>query len=106
MAPETVEEIREHPRPCPMLDAVEHFRARVLQDALADALAATWRRRAAQMEDARPRAGDFKGKARRDDTAQRWLRLTQAAKLCRHRADISPLQDHPEVAEAMGSDAA
>lgn len=72
---------------------VEHFRARVAQDALTDATAAFWRRRAADLEDARPREGDYPGKATEGALALRWMHLTQAANLCRHRADISPLQD-------------
>lgn len=83
----------------PKIDA-DHFRLRVLQDALQDALASAYRWRATQMEEARPRAGDYRGKATRDEVAQRWLRLTEAAKLCRHRAEIAPLQDlDPELVE-------
>jgi hypothetical protein len=40
---------------------VEHFQHRVIQDALAEATAAYWRRRADQFDAAQPRPGDYLG---------------------------------------------
>lgn len=42
---------------------VDHFRTRVLQDAMTDATADYWRRRARSFEAALPRPGDFTGGA-------------------------------------------
>lgn len=43
------------------IDAGEHLRRRVVQDAMTDALARTWTRRADQLADALPRPADHPG---------------------------------------------
>ena len=68
---------------------VEHFRARVVQDALAEADAAYWLRRADAFDAARPRRGDFHGRASRQELAQRDQRLAETAAACRARAAVS-----------------
>ncbi len=65
-----------------------HFLHRVLQDAFADASAAQWLRRAEQLEAARPRPGDFTGRATPAELAERSRRLTAAAEACRARAQL------------------
>lgn len=67
-------------------DAFDHFAYRVMQDAWADATAAYWRRRAEQLEAARPRPGEYAGRASIDDLRAQWQRLTDAAQACRARA--------------------
>lgn len=68
---------------------VEHFRIRVAQDALADATAAFWRRRAAEFRAAAPRPGDFLGRATRTELSEAWQRCMRLAELCEHRAGLS-----------------
>lgn len=85
-----------------MLD-IGHFRARVLQDALAEATATYWLHRAAALEDARPRGTDRPGRATPDQLAAADARLAQAAALCRHRAGIARYQTatSEEVSQAL-----
>lgn len=68
---------------------VDHFRTRVLQDALTQATSAYWLRRAATLEAARHRPGvDFRGRASDDELRVRWVELTAAAAACRARAAV------------------
>jgi len=75
----------------PRID-VDHFGARVLQDALAEATAAYWRKRAADYERARSRPGDYQGQATAAQIAVADARLTAQADACRARA-AAALQD-------------
>jgi hypothetical protein len=83
---------------------LDHFAARMLQDALTSGLAATWRRRELALLAARPNESDWHGKASREELRERWERLTEAATACRRAADLA---DHmgggifPEVWEAL-----
>ncbi len=71
---------------------VEHFRARVVQDALTEATGAYWLRRSEVFEAARHRPGvDYPGAASLDDLRERWVTLTETAQACRARAQMSPL---------------
>lgn len=70
---------------------VEHFRYRVLADALQEATAAYWQRRAETLEAALPRVGDFTGNATPEDLDERRMRLAAAALACRQRATLSLL---------------
>jgi hypothetical protein len=74
-----------------LADYIDHFRARVLQDALDEATAEYWHRRAAAFDAARPRVGDFTGNATAEETAQRDLRLSAYAVTCRQRAAVAIL---------------
>jgi hypothetical protein len=89
---------------------VDHFRNRVLQDALTEAWPTYWERRARALEAARPCPGDFHGNATREDLRAQWCRLTEAARACRARAQVSPLElvaaDVENVLEEVFSDAA
>jgi hypothetical protein len=69
------------------------FAWRVTQDAWAEATQAYWERRAQQLEAARPRAGDFAGKAGRAGQIAAWNRLTEAATACRARGRSRDLSD-------------
>lgn len=76
-----------------LADYVEHFRARVAAEALMSAHAATWERRAEALELARPRPGDFRGRATDADLAARDARLAAQAQACRNRAAVSLLRE-------------
>lgn len=91
---------------------VENFRRRVLQDALTQATASHWRRRADQLEAARPVLGEYYGGAVAwpgdplpagatttgapvEELRKRWIDLTETALACRRRADLLTA-DRPE----------
>jgi len=76
---------------------VEHFRRRVLQDALAEATAMNWERRACAFEAALPRQGDFTGRATPDEVYARAMRVSAVAKACRHRATLGLGADDVEL---------
>jgi hypothetical protein len=67
------------------------FIRRLVQDVWAEAEAVYWERRARQLEDARPRRGDFNGSSTPAEITARWIRLTEAAAACRARAQLSDL---------------
>lgn len=75
------------------VEHLDHFQRRVIQDALADATQLYWLRRAQQFEDARPRSGDYMGRATRQDVAERDARLKEAAEACRARAAANVLDE-------------
>lgn len=58
-----------------------------------------WARRAAHMEAAKPRAGDYLGRAGRAGRAATWRRLDDAARACRARAGLA------DIARAQALDA-
>ena len=72
-----------------LTEHVEHFRARVLADALQEATRAYWHRRADALEAAMPRPGDFAGNATRAQLEAQRARLAAAALACRQRAELS-----------------
>ena len=74
-----------------LADHLEQFRARVLADALNEASAAYWLRRAVQFDNARPRPGDYTGAATPQQLAQRDARLAEVAQACRAAADVALL---------------
>jgi hypothetical protein len=89
---------------------LEHFRARVVQDALNEASAAHWLRRAAQYEDAaRPRPAEWVGcDTTPAERTERRQRMQETAAAFRAKAAVCLLQDTPtdEVRAALveGSD--
>ncbi|WP_238175565.1 hypothetical protein [Kribbella pratensis] len=60
----------------------------MLQDALAQALASFWDRRAAALEAALPRPGDFVGSATPEEIQARTQRLLEAIAACRVHAEL------------------
>ena len=78
-----------------LAESVEHFRARVLQDALSEATANYWRRRARMLDWAMPKPGEFHGRATRADLEARCARLRAEAAACRNRAAIAELGGAP-----------
>lgn len=87
-----------------MLSYVEHFQARVIQDAIASAHAGQLIRRAEQFEAARPQPGDFHGLATREDLSRRWRELTAIAEALRAKAAV--VSDCGEAPAQRLSDAA
>ncbi len=86
-----------------LTEYVEHFRARVLQDALNEATASYWTRRAEAFEWARPSLADFPGDTTLEQRRAKWRELTEIATACRNRATVSLMQDgiEPEVVAAL-----
>lgn len=66
-----------------------HFQARVVADALQEAEAVYWLRRAKAFEQSRPRPGDYPGKATAADMRARDQRLAATALACRQRAVVA-----------------
>lgn len=77
--------------PTSLAENVEHFRQRVLQDALSEATASYWRRRAQMLEWALPKRGDYFGRASRDEITDRRLKLLAEIEACRNRARVAEL---------------
>ena len=69
-------------------ESAEDLAVAFLADAFRQTLACQWRRRAEAMEWARPRPGDFTGRATRAELAAQDERLAKAAELCRAHADL------------------
>ena len=73
------------------------MRVDVVADTLASAMGDAWRRRAATLDAARPKNGDYTGKATAEDLAAADARLARAAEACRWHArllDESGLPQH------------
>lgn len=67
---------------------LDHFRARILQDALTEATATYWLRRAHQFEQAAPRLGEYHGQASREHLRDAWIQCMATAEACRRHADL------------------
>ncbi len=81
-----------------LAEHVEHFRRRVVQDALSEATSAYWCRRAEMFENARHRPGaDYPGLATIDELRVAWRELTEIAQACRNRATVSLMQDGNDI---------
>jgi hypothetical protein len=87
---------------------LEHFRARVMADALSSATSAFWLHRARSFDAAAPRPGDFTGRATPADLEAARLRCAGVALACRSRASLSTVQTEitPEVWRSMREAAA
>lgn len=77
---------------------LDHFQHRVIQDALADATSIYWTRRAEAFEAARPRPGDYPGKATLGDLRAADVRCREAAEACRKRARVAVMDRIEDVA--------
>jgi hypothetical protein len=85
------------------VDTLAHHERRCLIDAMLSAWPTHWERRARALDDARPRAGDFFGRASREELRAQYDRLTDAARACRARAEVSPLElVEPDVDTVLG----
>jgi hypothetical protein len=74
---------------------LDHFRARFLQDALTEATAQYWLRRAEQLDAAAPQPGDYNGHASQEQLAEAWVQCKTAAIACRWHAELI-MEDRPE----------
>lgn len=82
--------LQEAPPPlAPVLDAIGQHMRRVIQDALSEASADYWLRRAARFEHARPQPGDHTGNATPKQLAEQDARCAATAAACRARAQVS-----------------
>lgn len=69
-------------------DVAQRLAARVIEDALTSVTPDFWRRRAEVFEWARPRPGDFIGRAAEAELAARDARLAGMAEACRRHAEL------------------
>lgn len=72
--------------------SAENIVRRLLGDAFTEASSAQWRRRAETFEWARPRPGDFNGKATAEELRARDARLASLARACRFHARLIEAQ--------------
>jgi len=70
------------------IDVDERIRIRAVQEAVGNAAAFTWTRRAELLEFALSREGDFRGQATDEQIAERDRRLAAQVAACRHRAEL------------------
>jgi hypothetical protein len=67
---------------------IEHFKARLLQDALTTATTAYWVHRAYQFQQAAPRADEYHGNATVEELRERWWNCMNTSLACRRHADL------------------
>ena len=67
---------------------LSRYAVRMLEDAITEAMPWHWTSRAEDLDNARPRLGDFHGQATREDLAERHARLTEQAAACRLHAEF------------------
>ena len=80
---------------------IDHFRARILQDALTEATAQYWIHRAHQFQQAAPRLGEFHGTATRDELNQRWLDCMATMQTCLNHADLIASESPESISEEV-----
>lgn len=82
---------------------LDHFAMRLLTDCLNEATQSYWAKRAEVFLKARPRVGDFHGRATREQLRAQWIELTAIADACAARASVSLQQEEidPDVWEAI-----
>jgi hypothetical protein len=74
---------------------LDHFRGRILQDALTEATAQYWVHRAYQFQQAAPRLDEYHGDATREELNEAWTRCHATSQACLQHADLLR-GDHPE----------
>ena len=82
---------------------MEHFGRRVLLDALNEASATYWRRRAEALRAARHREGDYLPDDRLEAARAKWRQLTEAAAACDARARFIEMYGHELYAHEVAS---
>ena len=82
---------------------LEHFGRRVLLDALNEASATYWRRRAEALRAARHREGDYLPDDRLEAARAKWRQLTEAAAACDARARFIEMYGHELYAHEVAS---
>lgn len=86
------------------LSYAEHFSARVIQDALTEALRSTWLRRAEAFESAIHQPSDFAGLCSIDQIEANNKRLAEKAQACRNHASICLFQDSGAICAHLRED--
>ncbi|MHA6511613.1 hypothetical protein [Tessaracoccus sp. Z1128] len=88
--PDGIEEFRGSVSSLPqnVADGLTQYAVRMLEDAITEAMPWHWIRRAEDLDNARPRAGEFHGQATREDLAERHARLTEQAAAAREHAEL------------------
>lgn len=76
---------------------LEHFRSRVLQDALSEACAGYWNRRAELLERCLSRPGDYAGSATAEEIESRDARIRADVARCRAHATL--IADGSDISE-------
>jgi hypothetical protein len=71
-----------------LIPNLDHFRTRVLQDALTEATAAYWEGRADAFDWAAPKSTDFRGQATDAELADRAQRCRDTGLACRRNAQL------------------
>ncbi len=80
---------------------IDHFRARILQDALTEATAQYWVHRAQQFEAAAPTLSEFHGTATREELNEAWTRGHATAAACRAHADLVSGEYPEEISDEV-----
>jgi hypothetical protein len=84
---------------------LDHFKARLLQDALSQATVQHWLHRAYEFQQAAPRPGEFHGNATVEELRQQWGECMNTAQACLLHADLirqlSPEPISDEVRDAL-----
>lgn len=75
---------------------LDHFQHRIVREAMKEATAAYWTKRADQYAAAMPRASDHIGRRSYDDVAARAIRLQTIVTACRNRATLCELSPDEE----------
>ena len=85
-----------------VVEQVDQVARRIIIDALTEATAAYWHRRAEAFELAKPRLDDFHGQATHAELSAQWRRADETAKACRNRASLALVESwDAEVVEAL-----
>jgi hypothetical protein len=74
---------------------IDHFRARILQDALTEATAQYWVHRAHQFQQAAPRLDEYRGQATSEHLTERWVECMATMQACLSHAELLR-QEAPE----------
>ncbi|GAA0978257.1 hypothetical protein ENKNEFLB_02820 [Nocardioides aquaticus] len=82
-------------------DHVEHFRARVLAQALLDGWSIHNERQAARWAAARPRADDYLGQSTLEQQRERYYRMTAVASAYRNRSTIVPFVELVDTFDSL-----
>ena len=80
---------------------IDHFRARILQDALTEATAQYWVHRAHQFQQAAPKLGELHGNATREELNEAWTRCYETAAACRAHADLISGEYPEEISDEV-----
>ena len=80
------------------------FARRVVEEALTTAMPGFWERRAAELDDARPRRSDFNGRATSAALVEQDRRLAEQAAACREHAELLRMFPEEEAVADLVAD--